>query len=62
MNVSTASSSPLMTPTSSRGRARFGNWVILSPARGRLVVVYLVQRFAPEAKCHSVPEVMDAVY
>src|SRR6202012_3217109 len=27
-----------------------------------LVVVFLVQRFAPEAKGHGVPEVMDAVF
>ncbi len=29
---------------------------------GGLVVVFLVQRFAPEAKGHGVPEVMDAVF
>ncbi len=44
------------------GPSRFGNWVILSPILGGLVVVYLVQRFAPEAKGHGVPEVMDAVF
>src|SRR5271169_2060680 len=44
------------------GPSRFGNWVILSPVLGGLVVVYLVQRFAPEAKGHGVPEVMDAIY
>ena len=44
------------------GPSRFGNWVILSPILGGLVVVYLVQRFAPEAKGHGVPEVMDAIY
>ena len=44
------------------GPSRFGNWVILSPILGGLVVVYLVDRFAPEAKGHGVPEVMDAVY
>src|SRR5271156_1986138 len=44
------------------GPSRFGNWVILSPVLGGLVVVYLVERFAPEAKGHGVPEVMDAVY
>jgi CIC family chloride channel protein len=42
--------------------SRFGNWVILSPILGGLVVVYLVERFAPEAKGHGVPEVMDAVF
>src|SRR5271167_2887529 len=44
------------------GPSRFGNWVILSPVLGGLVVVYLVQRYAPEAKGHGVPEVMDAIY
>jgi H+/Cl- antiporter ClcA len=44
------------------GPSRFGNWVILSPVLGGLVVVYLVDRFAPEAKGHGVPEVMDAIY
>ena len=44
------------------GPSRFGNWVILSPVLGGLAVVYLVERFAPEAKGHGVPEVMDAIY
>ena len=44
------------------GPSRFGNWVILSPILGGLVVVYLVDRFAPEARGHGVPEVMDAIY
>jgi CIC family chloride channel protein len=44
------------------GASRWGNWVILSPILGGLVVVYLVDRFAPEAKGHGVPEVMDAIY
>ena len=44
------------------GASRWGNWVILSPILGGLVVVYLVERFAPEAKGHGVPEVMDAIY
>ncbi len=44
------------------GPSRWGNWVILSPILGGLVVVYLVERFAPEAKGHGVPEVMDAIY
>jgi len=46
----------------SEGPSRFGNWVWLSPVLGGIVVVYLVQRFAPEAKGHGVPEVMDAVF
>ncbi len=44
------------------GASRWGNWVILSPILGGLVVVYLVERFAPEAKGHGVPEVMDAIF
>jgi CIC family chloride channel protein len=46
----------------SEGPSRFGNWVWLSPVIGGLIVVFLVQRFAPEAKGHGVPEVMDAVF
>jgi chloride channel protein, CIC family len=44
------------------GPSRFGSWVFLSPILGGLVVVYLVDRFAPEARGHGVPEVMDAIY
>jgi CIC family chloride channel protein len=44
------------------GPSRFGYWVWLSPVLGGLVVVFLVQRFAPEAKGHGVPEVMDSVF
>jgi CIC family chloride channel protein len=44
------------------GPSRWGDWVILSPILGGLLVVYLVERFAPEAKGHGVPEVMDAIY
>jgi CIC family chloride channel protein len=44
------------------GPSRFGDWVFLSPILGGLVVVFLVQRFAPEAKGHGVPEVMDSVF
>jgi chloride channel protein, CIC family len=44
------------------GPSRWGNWVLLSPILGGLVVVYLVDRFAPEAKGHGVPEVMDAIF
>jgi chloride channel protein, CIC family len=46
----------------SEGPSRFGNWVLLSPVLGGLVVVFLVERFAPEAKGHGVPEVMDSVF
>jgi chloride channel protein, CIC family len=44
------------------GPSRWGNWVFLSPILGGLVVVFLVERFAPEAKGHGVPEVMDAIF
>ena len=44
------------------GPSRFGDWIILSPILGGLVVVFLVRRFAPEAKGHGVPEVMDAIF
>jgi chloride channel protein, CIC family len=46
----------------SEAPSRFGDFVALSPVLGGLVVVFLVQRFAPEAKGHGVPEVMDAVF
>ena len=42
--------------------SRFGNWLFFSPVIGGLLVVYIVKRFAPEAKGHGVPEVMDAVF
>ncbi len=40
----------------------FGNLVFFSPIIGGLIVVFLVQNFAPEAKGHGVPEVMDSIY
>ncbi|GIX16886.1 MAG: transport integral membrane protein [Rhodothalassiaceae bacterium] len=40
----------------------FGPWILLAPVLGGLVVVFIVRRFAPEAKGHGVPEVMDAIY
>jgi chloride channel protein, CIC family len=40
----------------------WGPFVILVPVVGALGVVFLVKNFAPEAKGHGVPEVMDAVY
>ena len=35
---------------------------MLVPILGAVVVVFLVKIFAPEAKGHGVPEVMDAIY
>src|SRR3984957_18553221 len=46
----------------SEGPSRFGDLVFFSPIVGGLIVVFLVKRFAPEAKGHGVPEVMDAVF
>ena len=40
----------------------WGPWVILVPVAASLGVVFLTERFAPEARGHGVPEVMDAVY
>ncbi|MGF6860770.1 CIC family chloride channel protein [Rhodobacteraceae bacterium MBR-64] len=40
----------------------FGPFIILAPVIGGLIVLYLVRSFAPEAKGHGVPEVMDAIY
>jgi len=40
----------------------FGIGIILAPVIGGLVVVWLVRNYAPEAKGHGVPEVMDAIY
>jgi CIC family chloride channel protein len=40
----------------------WGPFIILAPVIGGLIVVYLVQTFAPEARGHGVPEVMDAIY
>jgi len=40
----------------------WGMGVIVVPMVGGLLVVLLVKRFAPEAKGHGVPEVIDAIY
>ncbi len=40
----------------------WGAWVILVPVVGALGVTALVTNFAPEARGHGVPEVMDAIY
>ncbi|MGA0603812.1 chloride channel protein [Caulobacter sp. KR2-114] len=42
--------------------APWGAWVILAPVIGAVGVTFLVSTFAPEAKGHGVPEVMDAIY
>ena len=39
-----------------------GPFIILVPVIGGLGVTWIVSNFAPEAKGHGVPEVMDAVY
>jgi len=40
----------------------FGVAVAFAPALAGLLVIFLVRNFAPEAKGHGVPEVMDAIY
>jgi chloride channel protein, CIC family len=40
----------------------WGPFIILIPVIGSLGVTFLITHFAPEAKGHGVPEVMDAVY
>ena len=47
----------LFTPPSA-----WGPFVILVPVLGAIVVTFLVNNFAPEARGHGVPEVMDAIY
>lgn len=40
----------------------WGPLVIFIPVAGAAIVAFLVSKFAPEAKGHGVPEVMDAIY
>ena len=40
----------------------WGALIIFAPVVGAVLVVFLVKNFAPEAKGHGVPEVMDAIY
>jgi CIC family chloride channel protein len=40
----------------------WGAWIIAVPIIGAVGVAWLVKTFAPEAKGHGVPEVMDAIY
>nr|WP_234913852.1 chloride channel protein [Rhizobium rhizogenes] len=42
--------------------SRWGVFIIAAPVVGAVVVTFLVSNFAPEAKGHGVPEVMDAIY
>jgi hypothetical protein len=42
--------------------APWGLGVVLVPVLGAIGVTFLVTHFAPEAKGHGVPEVMDAIY
>ena len=44
------------------GHSRWGDWIFFSPIVGGVIVVWLVLTFAPEAKGHGVPEVMDSVF
>ena len=47
----------LFTPSSP-----WGPGIILVPVIGGIVVTFLVNNFAPEARGHGVPEVMDAIF
>jgi chloride channel protein, CIC family len=49
--------SSLFTPSNP-----WGPFVILVPVVGAIGVTWIVSNFAPEAKGHGVPEVMDAIY
>jgi chloride channel protein, CIC family len=40
----------------------WGPFVILVPVIGGIFVTFLIANFAPEARGHGVPEVMDAIY
>jgi CIC family chloride channel protein len=40
----------------------WGDMVFFAPVVGGLIVVFLVKNFAPEAKGHGVPEVMESIY
>jgi CIC family chloride channel protein len=44
------------------GPAPWGAFIILVPVIGGLAVTFLVANFAPEARGHGVPEVMDAIF
>jgi CIC family chloride channel protein len=55
--LSWAYDTSLFTPASP-----WGAGVVLVPVLGAVVVTFIVVSFAPEAKGHGVPEVMDAIY
>jgi CIC family chloride channel protein len=55
--ASFAYNSSLFTPASP-----WGPFVILVPVFGGMGVTFIVTTFAPEARGHGVPEVMDAIY
>ncbi len=40
----------------------WGGWILLAPAIGGLVVVWMVQHLAPEAQGSGVPEIMESIY
>ncbi len=40
----------------------WGKYIILVPVIGAVIVAFIVKNFAPEAKGHGVPEVMDSIY
>jgi len=40
----------------------WGALIIVVPVLGSAVVTFLITKFAPEARGHGVPEVMDAIY
>jgi CIC family chloride channel protein len=40
----------------------WGPFIILVPVIGAIAVTFIVTKFAPEARGHGVPEVMDAIY
>jgi CIC family chloride channel protein len=44
------------------GPSNWGWLVIFVPVIGGIVVIWLIENFAPEAKGHGVPEVMEAIY
>jgi chloride channel protein, CIC family len=42
--------------------SRWGAFIILVPVIGSVIITFLITKFAPEARGHGVPEVMDAIY